>query len=285
VGGGNFTEAQMKDFLGEISKYFNDPQSRTLFPEVDAWEKQSGKSFTLLVNEIEPKVVDHAVVGPFGEDRDCVSKIQGNLKYFECNRARVPEATLENQPLLYTILLHEAMVHAGIEKPTVETVPSKYPVSSRIGNTNNLSLVTYQKWVPGISNQVDYRKYVRCELNQSKSFAIAGKNYYNEWFSFSPSDQTVKHSRIKNQEKRIWSYESKAIEYDYQNGYTFIKFINQLNNRKYFARIYSIMRNDGIQQNADGTTTKFEYHQAMGEVGELDGNYPIIKTIKILKCD
>jgi hypothetical protein len=45
------------------------------------------------------------------------------------------------------------------------------------------------------------------------------------------------------------------------------------------------MRNDGIQQNADGTTTKFEYHQAMGEVGELDGNYPIIKTIKILKCD
>jgi hypothetical protein len=150
-GGGSFTEVQMKDYMGELSRYFADPQSRVLFPEVDTYEKVSGTKFTTLIQSIEPKVVYHKVYGPFNEERDCVSRIEGSMRYFECDQSRIPEARLENQPLLYSILLHEVMVHAGIEKPTAETVPSKYPVSSRIGNTQNLSLVTYQKWVPKVT--------------------------------------------------------------------------------------------------------------------------------------
>lgn len=148
VGGGRFTEALLKDFMGELANYFSEAESIELFPEVKTYNETHTVSFSDFIRQIEPVVVDHKVYGPFGEERDCVSMIKDGRKWFECNSERIPENRIESQPLLYIILLHEAMVQAGIEKPESETVPSKYPVSSRIGNGNNLSLVTYQKYIP-----------------------------------------------------------------------------------------------------------------------------------------
>jgi len=178
VGGGNFTEAQLKDFMGELAIYFQDPQSKELFPEVSEWEKQTNNQFSDFIKKIEPKVVDKKVYGPFGEERDCVSMVDGDLKYFECNKAKLPEAKLENQPVLYAVLLHEAFIHAGIEKPTSEILPSNYPVSSRIGNTKNLSLVTYKKWVPG---KLDYMQVTR-DIRETGIFCSEGGDMNKESF-------------------------------------------------------------------------------------------------------
>ena len=181
VGGGNFTEANMKDFLGELSKYFADSQSAKVFPEITAWEQSKGIRFSNFIQTIEPKVVDTKVYGPFGEERDCVSKISADVRYFECNRARIPEAKLENQPLLYVILLHEVLVQAGIEAPTAEVVPSKYPISARMGNTQNLSLVTYQKWVPGkLKTAYDPVQDINKVLLESQSL-LGFKNQSGDW--------------------------------------------------------------------------------------------------------
>lgn len=148
VGGGRFSEVQLKGFMTKLETYFRSEDSHTLFPEVREYNLTHQPNFAQLVASIEPKVVSHAVYS-HGEERDCVSMIEGNRRYFECNEAKLPEATLNNQPLLYSLLAHEAFVHAGLEHPS-NTVVSEYPLAKRFLDTKNLSLVSYtvQEWQP-----------------------------------------------------------------------------------------------------------------------------------------
>ncbi len=155
VGGGGFTESEMKGFMSVLVNYFETKDYSSLFPEVDNWEKKSNQRFSKFISNIEPKIVHHPVYFPAGVERDCVSQVEtqsdGSVtrRWFECNAERVPESKLENQPKLYMLLAHEAFIHAGIERPGDANVPSTYEVSSRFLNRQNLTLETIQRYVPG----------------------------------------------------------------------------------------------------------------------------------------
>jgi hypothetical protein len=156
VGGGSFTEIQLKEFRDELVTYFSATQVDQLFPEVRSWEEEHQQKFSDFISVISPVVVEYPVYGKFGELRDCSGKIKKNKngdvvqRWFECSRNRIPENKLENQPLLYALIAHEIFVQAGLESSELPSVPSQYPMSSKFLDTHNLNLVTvsYQKYVP-----------------------------------------------------------------------------------------------------------------------------------------
>jgi hypothetical protein len=153
VGGGGFTEPEMKGFMNILSDYFANKDYSGLFPEVVQWEQKNNSRMADFIKTIEPKVVNHPVYFPAGVERDCVSYVDGTppkvRRWFECNSARVPESKLENQPKLYALLAHETFIQAGIEKAGDVNVPSTYQSSSKFLDKKNLSLETIQRYVPG----------------------------------------------------------------------------------------------------------------------------------------
>lgn len=154
VGGGSFTEAEMKGFMSILSDYFATKDYSVLFPEVVQWEKQRNTRMANFIKGIEPRVVDHPIYFPAEVERDCVSYAEDvpPIRWFECNSARIPESKLENQPKLYALLAHEIFVLAGIEKAGDANVPSTYQSSSKFLNRTNLSLATLHRYVPGRQN-------------------------------------------------------------------------------------------------------------------------------------
>jgi len=157
VGGGGFTEPEMKGFMNILSDYFATKDYSALFPEVEQWERKNNSRMSEFIKTIEPKVVNHPVYFPAGVERDCVSYVDGVppkvRRWFECNSARVPEAKLENQPKLYLLLAHEIFIQAGIEKAGDASVPSTYESSSKFLDKKNLTLETIQRYVPGPSEE------------------------------------------------------------------------------------------------------------------------------------
>jgi hypothetical protein len=171
VGGGGFTEPEMKGFMNILSDYFATKDYSALFPEVVKWEQKSNLRMSEFIKTIEPKVVNHPVYFPAGIERDCVSyfETQGTptRRWFECNAARIPESKLENQPKLYGLLAHEVFVQAGIEKAGDANVPSTYEVSSKFLDKRNLTLETIQRYVPGPSEATTS---VRCSIELDPRF-------------------------------------------------------------------------------------------------------------------
>ena len=159
VGGGGFTEPEMKGFMNILSDYFATKDHSVLFPEVLQWEQKNSARMSEFIKTIEPKVVNHPVYFPAGVERDCVSYIRTAApkpiqRWFECNAARIPESKLENQPKLYALLAHEIFVQAGIEKAGDANVPSTYESSSKFLDKRNLTLETIQRYIPGAAKPV-----------------------------------------------------------------------------------------------------------------------------------
>ncbi len=147
-GGGNITEADLRYYMGKLETYFSSEESKTVFPEIVAYDAtHPTESFKQLISNTHPVVQKDELKDANGVVRDCMSFANPGHRYFVCNSDALPNKTLENQPSFYRIVLHELMVQAGIEKPLSKDVPSVYEVSSRI--TTNVHLETYQEWVPG----------------------------------------------------------------------------------------------------------------------------------------
>jgi hypothetical protein len=101
-----------------------------------------------LMSSVSFKVINSKVYFN-GEERDCVPNEKDGVRWIECDANYIPENRVENQPVLYSFLLHEIYVYAHIEKARNSRVPSTYEESSKLADTANLSLVTQEVWTPG----------------------------------------------------------------------------------------------------------------------------------------
>jgi hypothetical protein len=148
-GGGRFSELRAVDFMEELALGFEVGFLYDVFPEVVKWEDETGQSISKFIRSIRPVFVNQKVYDQFGQERDCVSHHENNRRWFECNQDAIPEDRLENQPLLYAMEMHEVFRHNDLEPATTKAIPSEYPLASRLLSSANMSLVTYQKYVPG----------------------------------------------------------------------------------------------------------------------------------------
>ena len=152
-GGGNITEVELRYFMGKIDDFLDTDEGQKLFPEVVEYDvhHSEGEKFHDLILKTKPVVKRGRVFDEFGVERDCVSHINPNNRYFVCNSKHLPDDTVENQRKYYGIVMHELFVQAGIEKPLSKDVPSEYDVSDVI--MKNMHLGPDREWVFGLNEK------------------------------------------------------------------------------------------------------------------------------------
>lgn len=139
VGGGDSYASDFQTFINKIDAYLLTPEGRRLFPEIKQPE------FHEIVRTVRPVVKDEQIYDSFGVSQTCVSKIEENNRFFQCDLKRLPPNIPLNQPTLYRLVFHELLFQVGLETPIGQDVPSDFRISSRL----KLYMETYDEWVPG----------------------------------------------------------------------------------------------------------------------------------------
>lgn len=176
VGGGRFSEAEIAIFYGRLKQYFKTDEWKGVFKKVEEYNATHQESFQELMDTVSFKVVNHKVEFR-GEERDCVPMLKDGVRYIECDASYIPENTLDNQPTLYSFLLHEIFVYAGIEESKGHWLPSTYDESWKMADKANLSLVVQEVWMPGKKRQVERLSDETIACLTRSSFNQARVNY------------------------------------------------------------------------------------------------------------
>jgi hypothetical protein len=156
-GGGSWTEGDLKHFLSRLEVYFKSDEAKATFPEVVNYNKtHPEESFEQILNKLNPRLVNETIYDNYGNERDCFSS-KDSVRYFKCNINSLPPKLTENDNnnlkseyygSMYRLVLHEAFVQAGLEKPLSKEVSSQYRLTSRL----NVHLENFPEWVPGDSH-------------------------------------------------------------------------------------------------------------------------------------
>lgn len=150
VGGGNWTEAKIKNQMQDMIPYLNSQQGQLDFEEIVKYNKaHPEETFDQIIRYTNPVLIDGPKQQKFDKERDCRAHIEVGNRYFECNANALPELTHDNAPDFSRFWFHEALVQVGLEKDMGPNVPSTYTISSRL----EFHLETFQKWMPGKEEQ------------------------------------------------------------------------------------------------------------------------------------
>ncbi len=147
-GGGRMMEADIRSYMLKLDQFLDSDEGMETFPEIVEYDKLHPEfPFHEILLATRPVVQEGEVLDQFGIARDCVSFADEKGRRFVCQLNKLPEATLQNQPRMYRLVMHELLVQAGIEKPLSKDIPSDYAISARM--ESNVHLVTHQEWLPG----------------------------------------------------------------------------------------------------------------------------------------
>ena len=146
TGGGLMTESDMQTYINRLDEFLLTPEGLAIFPEVRIHDQINAESFHEIAQATRPVTQVNSPLDQFGNVRTCVSYHLPKTRYFTCKQSEF-NYTLENEPRIYKIILHELFVQAGIEKPISASIPSEYQISDRI--LKHLFKDEAWGWLPG----------------------------------------------------------------------------------------------------------------------------------------
>lgn len=146
AGGGNWTEAKIKNQMQDLIPYLASDEGKQKFPEIVAYDQNHPEeSFTQIIQNTAPVLWNGPKQEKFDHGRDCIAHIETKNRFFKCNANALPDLTKENEPDFSRFWFHEALVQAYLETDRGAEVPSTYTISSRL----EFHLEVFEKWMPG----------------------------------------------------------------------------------------------------------------------------------------
>ncbi len=171
AGGGDATASDFQNYVNNIDAYLLTEEGKTLFPEIKQPE------FHEMAVKIKPVVKDERVYDSHGVAQTCVSYLDADQPYFQCDLQRLPKIELNSQPTFYRLTFHELLFQVGLELPISSTIPSDFSISSRL----QLHLERIEAWRPGVATvnakksftSSDFKEAEKCYVYFSKGWSPA----------------------------------------------------------------------------------------------------------------
>ncbi len=152
VGGGNWTEAKIKNRMMDLIPYLYSREGKKDFPIIEKYDSEHPEeTFAEVIQNTAPVLWNGPKQEKFDGERDCEAHVEKGNRYFKCNANALPDYD-QNAPRNDDIegdynrfWFHEALVQADLETARNETVRSTYTYSSTLA----YHLETFQKLMPG----------------------------------------------------------------------------------------------------------------------------------------